>query len=239
MKTKKKALLMTLSAVLLVTVSVFGTMAYLTDNDTVTNTFTVGDVKLILDEADVKTDGTYEYVKDDNENYIFAPRVDANEYHLIPGHTYIKDPTVTVVKDSEAAYVRMFVKVEGIDQLKAALPNSGETAQYYENGIFLLAKLCVGKDGSGTWDSATWLPAGYVESTDGKTGTYEFRYKDIVSKNTANNTVLEPLFTAITVPGSIDNAHLAKLQNTFKIVVTAQAIQADGFANAAAAWAEF
>ena len=51
MKTKSKALLLTLCAVLLVAASVMGTMAYLTSTDKVENTFTVGNVKITLDEA--------------------------------------------------------------------------------------------------------------------------------------------------------------------------------------------
>lgn len=58
MKTKSKALLLTLCAVLLVAASVMGTMAYLTSTDKVENTFTVGNVKITLDEAKVNTDGT-------------------------------------------------------------------------------------------------------------------------------------------------------------------------------------
>ncbi len=57
---KFKALLVVACALLLVAASVFGTMAYLTSTDTVTNTFTVGSVAIKLDEADVKLDGTYE-----------------------------------------------------------------------------------------------------------------------------------------------------------------------------------
>lgn len=45
MKTRSKALLLTLCAVLLVAASVLGTMAYLTSTDEVTNTFTVGQVR--------------------------------------------------------------------------------------------------------------------------------------------------------------------------------------------------
>ena len=82
MKTKSKALLLTLCAVLLVAASVLGTMAYLTSTDTVTNTFTVGKVEIKLDETDVT-----------NPN---GPRVTANSYKLMPGTTYTKDPTVTV-----------------------------------------------------------------------------------------------------------------------------------------------
>ena len=51
MKTRSKALLLTLCAVLLVTASVLGTMAFLTSNDEVVNTFSVGSVAIKLDEA--------------------------------------------------------------------------------------------------------------------------------------------------------------------------------------------
>lgn len=220
MKTKRKALLLTLCAVLLVAASVFGTLAYLTASDSVTNTFTVGKVGLKLDEADVKTDGTYEKDHD--------TRVDANEYHLLPGHTYYKDPTVTVTEGSEDAYVRMMVKVENIDQLKAALPD----AKYYgTDNVFLLQSLC------GGWDAETWVFVNYTQSEDGKTGTYEFRYKEVVAKF-ENDTVLDDLFETITVPGEVNNTQLAYLADV-KIVVTAHAIQADGFDNADAAWTAF
>ena len=55
MKTAKKAMLMTLCAIILVVATVFGTMAYLTSTDEVNNTFTVGNVKITLDEAKVDT----------------------------------------------------------------------------------------------------------------------------------------------------------------------------------------
>lgn len=237
MKSKHKALLQSMCAVLLVAVSVFGTLAYLTDKDTVTNTFTVGSVGLSMDEAEVNPDGTY---KDGHDT-----RVKANEYHLLPGHTYYKDPTVTVDAGSEDAYVRMIVTVERIDQLKAALPYSvtifsdDETPhqvmnpQYYdETGeIFLLQMLC------GGWDANTWVFEGYTEKADGTEGYYEFRYKEVVKKS-ETETKLDDLFETITVPGEIDNDHLAYLADV-EIVVAAHAIQADGFATDDAAWAAF
>ena len=101
MRTKTKALVLALCAVLLVVSTVFVTMAYLTSKtDVVTNTFTVGKVTITLDEADVDLMG----VKDGDT------RVKANEYKLIPGHTYIKDPTIHVAGDSENCW--LFVKVE-------------------------------------------------------------------------------------------------------------------------------
>ena len=95
-----KPLLTLCCALLLVAAGVFGTLAYLTGTDTVNNTFTVGNVKITLDEAKVTTDGT---------PVEGADRVKANEYHLLPGHTYTKDPTVTVEEGSDLSYVRMKV----------------------------------------------------------------------------------------------------------------------------------
>ena len=226
MKSKHKALLLTLCAVLLVAATAFGTLAYLTDTEAVKNTFTVGKVSLSLDEAAVNPDGSY--VTDHDL------RVQENEYHLLPGHTYYKDPTVTVDAGSEDAYVRMIVTVENIDQLKLALPNN----EYYgTDRTFLLQMLCVEENGTCTWDANTWKMQGYTQSADGKNGIYEFRC-EIVPKNEASATVLPDLFTHITVPGEIDNDHLAYLKDV-KIVVTAHAIQADGFADADAAWTAF
>lgn len=231
MKTKSKALLLALCAVLLVAASVLGTLAYLTSTDTVENTFSVGSVSIKLDEAQVNKDGTYVKGHD--------TRVKANEYHLLPGHTYYKDPTVTMDAKSEAAYVRMVVTVENIDQLKLALPNEGATAKYYgTDGTFLLQMLCVDENNNCTWDKDVWKTQGYTQSADGKNGVYEFRYKEIVAKS-ENVTVLPDLFTHITVPGEIDNTHLEYLKDV-KIVVNAHAIQADGFENdEAGAWTAF
>lgn len=239
MKKTTKALLLTACALVLVIGSVFGTLAYLTSQDSVTNTFAVGNVAITLDEARVNEDGTYV------ENH--DTRAKENKYHLLPGHTYSKDPTVTVTAGSEDAYVRMIVTVKNIDQLMRALPQTetiqgedGTTSQvaypenqkyYGEDDTFLLQMLC------GGWDADTWLFEGYTEKADGTEGYYEFRYKEVVKKS-ETATKLDDLFETITVPGEIDNKHLAYLDDV-EIVVNAHAIQADGFADANAAWTAF
>ena len=123
MKTKSKALLLTLCAVLLVAASVLGTMAYLTSTDTVTNTFTVGKVEIKLDETDV-TNPT-------------GPRVQANSYKLMPGTTYTKDPTVTVKANSEACW--LFVQVtesENLDTFITYAIAEGWTALPGVDGVY-------------------------------------------------------------------------------------------------------
>lgn len=118
MKKKTKALMLVLCAVLLVTASVLGTMAYLTSTDQVVNTFTVGKVAITLDEAKVDPDG--KPVAD-------AARVKKNAYHLLPGHTYTKDPTVHVQANSENSFI--FVKVEnGIARYEAGTTIAAQIA---------------------------------------------------------------------------------------------------------------
>ncbi len=112
MRAKSKILATALAAALLVTGTVFGTMAYLTDQDTVTNTMTVGNIAITLDEAKTETDGT---------PVEGAARVKENTYKLVPGHEYTKDPTVHVEADSEDSYI--FVKVTNeIAGIEAAEP---------------------------------------------------------------------------------------------------------------------
>lgn len=112
MKKTQKALLLMLCAVLLVVTTVFTTIAFLTDNDSVVNTFTIGKVDITLDEAKVTSAG----VVDGND------RVKENNYKLMPGHTYTKDPTVHVQSGSEDCY--LFVKVEnGISAIEDSTIN--------------------------------------------------------------------------------------------------------------------
>jgi len=233
MKTMKKALLFMLCAALVVSATVFGTLAYLTDTETVTNTFTVGKVYIDLDEAKVNPDGTY---TTDHDN-----RVKENAYHLLPGHTYYKDPTVTVEADSEESYVRMLVTFNFSSQLDAIFAPTGAEMTSIFNG----------------YESANWALHEVSKDETANTRTYEFRYVGEDSKGTKDGTVkkaengaivLDDLFDSITIPGSITNEQLATLVvkndageivDQFKITVVAHAIQADGFANADAAWAEF
>ena len=87
MKKAKKILVLVMSACLLVAVTIGATVAYLTDDDTVTNTFTVGNVQITLDEADVYEFGDLIPEPEEGEEPLTfgdpikgAKRVKANEY---------------------------------------------------------------------------------------------------------------------------------------------------------------
>lgn len=203
MKTKK-ILLSCLCVVAIVAATVLGTLAYLTDRDNVVNTFTVGKVEINLDEEKVTPDGNPTPEDDD--------RVHENNYHLLPGHTYVKDPTMTVLAGSEESYIRMLVSINCYDGL-----------QEIYGGQFLPENFVEG------WDSAVWPCVG-ITVADG-VATYEFRYYTTVDGfdgETAADEKLPALFTTFQVPGSFDGDDLAKLEG-LKITVTGHAIQKPGF----------
>lgn len=208
---KFKALLVVACALLLVAASVFGTMAYLTSTDTVTNTFTVGKVAIKLDEAKVDADG---------KPVANAERVKENSYKLLPGHTYTKDPVLTVKGGSEDAYVRLLVTINKASALKEVFGTNFLPQNYVDN----------------TWNAQTWPCVKTTVNTD-DTVTYEFRYKEIVEAKAADQK-LDALFKSFTVPGTVNGDQLAKLGG-LEIKVIGEAIQAEGFTNADAAWAAF
>ena len=241
MKTKSKALLLTLCAVLLVAASVLGTMAYLTSSAEVKNTFTVGKVEIKLDEAKVTADGI---------PVEGAARVQANSYKLMPGNTYTKDPTVTVKAGSEESYVRMKVTFNNAKEIIALCtdPEFADEVTGVENAFPLIRMVNFVKANAAKWDGI--IPDNMVETgemlADAKyfaydktadTLTYIFYYRETVTAPTAD-VVLPVLFDTIKVPEWVTGEQLAELNN-FKITVIAEAIQAGSFADADDAWSHF
>ena len=209
---KKKLLIMSVAMVLVCAFAVGMTIAYLTSTDRVVNTFTVGNVQIKLDEAKVNLDGTP--MQD-------ADRVKANSYKLIPGHTYTKDPTVTVLSGSESSYIKMTVTFSKSRELDAIFAPTGADLTSIFKG----------------YDSTNWICKGNTEDASANTRTYEFWYKETVAAPTAD-VALDALFDSITVPGTINNAQLRTIEG-MTITVNAYAIQADGFQTPEAAWAAY
>ena len=211
----KKILTLACCAVLLVCISVGATVAYLTSQATVTNTFTVGKVQISMDEAAIKKDETTgNWVEDNTKD-----RVVANSYNLLPGISYAKDPTVTVKANSEDCYVRALVtitKAKELDEIFAD-QNGANMAEIF-GGL-----------------STDWTCNSITKDTGNNTRTYEMRYKEVVKKSSSDQ-VLDDIFEKVNVPSFITNNDLAKIDG-MKIEVVAHAIQADGFADADAAWA--
>lgn len=208
---RSKSLVLALCAILLVVGTVLGTVAYLQDTASVVNTFTVGNVHLKLDEA----------VVDEKGEPTGGRTETGNAYHLIPGETYTKDPTVTVLKGSEESYVRMMLTLNCASELDAIFaPNGAVLTEIFKG-----------------YDATKWE---YVDVTRGNdnTITYEFRYFETVEAEDNADLVLDALFDTVTVPNTMTGEQLATIAD-LKITVEAHAIQATGFANADDAWTAF
>jgi len=232
MKKAKKILTLALCAALLVCISVGATVAYLTaKTGEVKNTFTVG--KVSLDNPDTDLDSGLTEAKTDKYGVPInangeettidkAPRVTSNEYKLVPGHTYTKDPTVHVVKDSEECYV--FVKVEnGIEDLEADTDGEYNCIEDQIINVYKWTKL--GSETNVYYKLLTTDSAdGLLEAQD-LTVFGEFKLKDdaAVDKLTIN-----------------EKGYYVKDNEIVDITIQAHAIQADGFENDVdAAWAAF
>lgn len=110
---KKKAFLSMAAVILVLCCAVGGTLAWLTDKtNSVTNTFTVGDINITLAET-------------------------TSDYKMVPGNTIEKDPKVTVKAGSEACW--LFVKVVKSSNFGAFMTYEmadGWTALTGSDGVF-------------------------------------------------------------------------------------------------------
>ena len=232
MKNAKKIVALLLCAVLLIGASVAGTVAYLTDTKAVENTFTVGKVKIKLDEATVDTES--------GKAVTPASRTEEGNkrIRMIPGRTIDKDPTVTVLKDSEDCYVRVKVTVDlpnwTADAAKAAewMTDEQNFADAFRDwagnfaGNYLRTDIMVG------FNTENWELVKTNINSDNKTITYYINYRDnnsfnIVPKNTID-TKLPAVFDKVVAPRTLTKDQLALLEG-MEIKVEAHAIQAEGF----------
>lgn len=213
MNSKLRRILLTVcSAALLVCVTVGATVAYLTSTDKVENTFTVGQVKISLDEAAVGPDGK---ALEGND----AKRVNSNSYKLMPGGEYDKDPTIHIDNSSEEAYLRVNVAVSNTAKVDALF----QKYDYAEAGITAILE---------GLDLSIW---NITSSVEGDVRNYVLTLKANDSK-ISGETADIVLFTGVNVPEEFTNEDILELNNT-TITITAYAIQADGFDSLNDAWA--
>lgn len=92
----KKLIAMAIAGIVCVAGIAGGTLAYFTDNKTVENTITMGDVSIDLEEPKYDIDNPGGEIKD-----------------VTPNQTIEKDPTITVHGDSKPAYIRAKIVISG------------------------------------------------------------------------------------------------------------------------------
>ena len=252
---KKKTILVAAIAVMLVAALVVGgTLAYFTDKDNATNTFTVGNVdiellesslhrenagyvgtpgeKLNPDNAELRSEvlklgsnNTSPYKAGDTFYTDEQIKANAREYKcdnvmLNPGESYHKMPYV-VNTGKNAAYIRIRVMIPAA--LDTAILNSSMyTTTALNNKEFTMAY-----DNTGT-----------VERDGVMYNVYTFTRIDPLA---AGEMTYWNVWGTIHMDTTATNEQIAQLlpNGTFNVLVEADAIQADGFANATDAFAAF
>lgn len=211
---KRRTLVVALVLCIAAVLAVGATLAYLTDTKKAENTFTMGDVKITLDETDVTNPE--------------GPRVTKNAYNVYPGAVVKKDPIVHNV-GKNGAYIRATVNVSNWMNLVAAYyPDFG--VAFPNDGYKQALNLLVGKLGEG-W-SVVGVEAGDTFTIGQFDAKFILKYEGVLAAGEDTTA----MFQTVTVPAGIDNAN----GDSFKsVTVTAQAMQADGFDSWEAAFKAF
>ena len=208
---KKKVISIALVIALIAVIAV-GSFAYFTDTKSATNTFTMGDVKIKLDETNVA----------DPE----GDRVTANTYNVYPGAVVTKDPVVHNVGQN-AAFIRATINVENWMNFCATYYPEYDVrfpSQGYEQSLMLLVDAL----GEG------WSIEGVTAGTPWQMGNFSAKFILKYDGTLASGADTTAMFKEVKIPTTLHNGSAFGA-----ITVTAQAIQADGFDTWEAAFQAF
>ena len=271
----KKKITAIFLCVALVAIAIVGaSLAYFTDTDAATNTFTVGNVKIDLIESRYHRQGSgssgdttiptpnqtasgMKYVSDGatifSDDEIKADAANYSAYitergkNMVPGKNIAKSPYVINTGANEA-YIRIRVMIP-----------SDANRDYWQarSGGVIESQFCTTAITSGEFmhnDKTTYNPfidasgKGYVDENGVKYDVYTFirteplKPGEMTEWNVWNYVGIADEATSANVQKAIDKGAIlvsADGTMTVNVLVQADAIQAEGFANAAAAWAAF
>ena len=208
---KKKIITLALVAIVAITAIASASLAYFTDTKTADNTFTMGNVKITLDEAPV----------DEFGQAIDGDRVAGNRYGtsaVYPGAVLHKDPTVHNVGDYPA-YIRATVNVSNwMNLVGAYYPDFEET--FPNEGYRAALNLLVGELGEG------WSVVDVVAGDTFTIGQFDAKFILKYEGELAPGADTTAMFNNVTIPAGIDNVNADSFD---RVTVVAQAIQANGF----------
>ena len=245
---KKRTILTAAIAVLLVAVLVVGgSLAYFTDNETNTNTFTVGNVEISLKEHDVTKGEDGKYTA--GNGYATA----GVDYEgVYPGAYLPKDPVVTVKQGSSPCYLRVKIVVNK----NAELWNAFDCGLKYtvggvltDDGTAVFSNMIKNLVAFGGYDCAWKLSDGTI-GYDTTTAYTDNDYSSLLANNekifilyfgvvdASTEAKSFTLFEGINVPTE-NSDEVSAVFNGLNVKITAEAIQSEGFASEGAAWDAF
>ena len=264
---KKKLLVLSLCVALAAIAIAGASLAYFTDTKSATNTFTVGNVKIDLIESRYHREGNdnsgdtdipdptqtasgMKYVTDGHKAFTDEEiKADAEKYseyiaergkNMVPGRNFAKCPYV-VNTGANDAYVR----------IRVMIPHDGDV----DNGGIINAMFCSTATSSGEFQQGAngenWPVVETNGYTDGKglkydvytfTRTEPLKAGAMTEWNVWNFVGIGKNVTSADIEKAIGNGVITKSDDgvlSLNVLVQADAIQAEGFADATAAWTAF
>ena len=241
---KKKILVLCLVVALAVTAVVGGTLAYFTDKDEATNTFTAGGVDIALIEQQVNKEGTA--LENFKQNQVLMPIVgsaqgDKDAFGQPVAENYI-DKIVTIENTGKSgAYVRAYFAIPSALDDGYETFNAGANILHFNFGNVKTDNGLVSTEGN-QWKWMHGNKWNYFETTiDGV--AYNVYFADYYQILPAGATT-EQFISGVYLDNHVDmkdgkyidtrfpNADLSILAGTVNCPVYAVAVQADGFKTA-------
>ncbi len=230
---KKKIAIMALIVVLAASITISGTLAYLTSTDTVQNVFTLGDVEVDFDEP-----GWHPDPADPGYDPAYPGTPDGED--MVPGNTYVKDPTVTATEGD--SYMR--IKVEFLDEAGIRITDPVRIAKIWATVRYDAAGTTLTKGSPSTWAVINALPnfnaTEFVLDTT-RTSDVAVRYYNYINGGTSDvfeEGTVSILFTNIAIASDWGNSDFTTLGGKYTVQLTVEAIQANNIAGAAAAYTQ-
>ena len=272
--TKKKFLAVALVAILAITAAVGASLAYLKDTKTVTNTFTVGNVKIELLESRFHREGNdnsgdtaipdptntasgMKYVTDGHKAFTDDEiKADAetymNEYlavkgkNMVPGRGVAKCVYVQNTGKNDA-YIRIRVLVPSkANNDFVAVKDGGIITNQWCTSSMLTGEFIDGKGGG--WNNAPFIDKAKVTKDGVDYDVYTFVRKEALAAgamtewNVWNFIGIDKTADANDIAKAVDSGAIKVAEDgtmTINVLVEADAIQAEGFADVTAAFAAF
>lgn len=271
---KRKIVTVCLAAVLVIIAVAGASLAYLKDTKTVTNTFTIGDVKIELLESRFHREGNdnsgdksipdptqtasgMKYVTDGHKAFTDDEiKADAETYmdeylavkgeNMVPGRRVAKCVYVQNTGKNDA-YIRIRVLVPSkANNDFVAVKDGGIITNQWCSSSMERGEFIDGKGGG--WNNAPYIDeAGYTDDDGVDYDVYTFVRKEALAAgamtewNVWNFIGIDKTADANDIAKAVENRAIKVIDGTMTInvLVEADAIQADGFADATAAFAAF
>ena len=264
---KKKLLVLSLCVVLAAIAIAGASLAYFTDTKSATNTFTVGNVKIDLIESKFHREGNdnsgdtsipdptqtasgMKYVTDGHKAFTDAEiKADAEKYaayiaergsNMVPGRNFAKCPYV-VNTGANDAYVRIRVMAphdyEGSYRgfISAMFCSSATNSGEFQHGANGVDWPVIEENGYTDADGLKYDVLTFTRNEPLKAGA-------MTEWNVINYVGIGKNVTSADIQTAVEKGFIKVLEDgtmTVNVLVQADAIQAEGFANAKAAFAAF